>query len=277
MPIKQIAIILVLGVVVAGFILIFGNGQSADQDVSSRDVSAAVKEEAGCTCGCGYTLENCKKYDPNCPVRPGINKKVDELAEEGKTKEEILNILNGGSPVESAPKNLFNSEDPLKGDKDAPVTIVEFSDFQCPFCAKFYSDTFSKIEKEYIQTGKVNLVYRDFPLSFHGNAQKAAEAAECAQEQGKFWDYHDLLFENQPEWSSGGIGELKNYAKEINLNSEEFNECLDSGAMKEEVEEDFQEGSALGVSGTPAFFINGELISGAQPFSVFKEVIEENL
>ena len=92
-------------------------------------------------------------------------------------------------------------DDDFKGDEDAPVTIVEWSDFECPFCTRFYTETLGKLEEKYINTGKVKFVYRDFPLGFHANAQKAAEAAECAGEQGKYWEMHDKLFEKQAEWS----------------------------------------------------------------------------
>ncbi len=165
-------------------------------------------------------------------------------------------------------------DDDVKGDKDAPVTIIEWSDFECPFCARFYRDTLPLIEEEYIKTGKVKLVFRDFPLSFHQNAQKAAEAAECAGEQGKFWEMHDLLFENGVE---GGVTTFKQYAKQLGLNTAKFNECLDSGAMASEVRKDTADGAAVGIQGTPGFLINGKLVSGAQPFSNFKQVIDAEL
>ena len=157
-------------------------------------------------------------------------------------------------------------DDAVKGDEDAPVTIIEWSDFECPFCARFYRDTLPLIEEEYIKTGKVKLVFRDFPLSFHQNAQKAAEAAECAGEQGKFWEMHDLLFEQGVE---GGTVGFKQYAKQLGLNTAKFNECLDSGAMASEVRKDTADGAAAGIQGTPGFLINGKLVSGAQPFSSF--------
>ena len=168
-------------------------------------------------------------------------------------------------------------DDPVKGSADAKITIVEFSDFQCPFCARFYTETLPMIEKNYIDTGKVKLVYRDFPLSFHQNAQKAAEAAECADEQGAFWDYHNSLFENQDEWSSAGAKKFVEYASGFGLDEEEFNDCLDSGKYKDEVQNDFSAGSGYGVSGTPTFFINSVMLVGAQPYSVFQQAIEAEL
>lgn len=165
-------------------------------------------------------------------------------------------------------------DDPIKGDKNAPVTIVEFGDFQCPFCGRFYQQTLPLIEENYIKTGKARLVYRDFPLSFHPMAHKAAEAAGCAYKQGKFWEYHDKLFENQRDLS---IENFKTWAKELGLNTEEFNNCLDQGLMASEVDNDFNQGVSYGVSGTPTFFINGVKVVGAQPFSVFKQVIDQAL
>ncbi len=165
-------------------------------------------------------------------------------------------------------------DDPVKGDPKAPVTIIEFSDFQCPYCARFFEETLPQIDEQYIKTGKVKLVYRDFPLSFHPNAHPAAQAAECADEQGKFWQYHDKIFANQASLSAAN---LKQWAKDLALDTTKFNSCLDSGKYKSEVDKDLSEGSAAGVSGTPAFFIDGELIVGAQPFSVFQQAIEAAL
>lgn len=164
----------------------------------------------------------------------------------------------------------------FKGNPDASVTVVEFSDFQCPFCGRFYKNTLPQIEEEYIKTGKIKFVYRHFPIASHSYAQKAAEAAECAADiagESAFWQLHDKMFENNAFLS---ITNIKKFAREIGLN-ESFDLCLDSGAMRNRVLEDFQEGQQLGVRGTPAFFVNGELISGAQPFSVFKVVIDRKL
>ena len=169
---------------------------------------------------------------------------------------------------------VSEDDDPVEGDPNAPVTIIEFSDFQCPYCGKFYKETLPQITETYIETGKVKLVFRDFPLNFHQYAQKASEAAECADEQGKFWEYHNILFENQDALT---IDDLKQYASDLNLDTEQFNECLDSGKYEEEVKSDMEDGSSYGVSGTPAFFINGQLLSGAQPFSAFQSVIEQEL
>jgi protein-disulfide isomerase len=165
-------------------------------------------------------------------------------------------------------------DDAVKGDPNAPVTIIEWSDYECPFCERFASQTLPAITEQYIETGKVKLVFKDFPLSFHANAQKAAEAAECAGEQDKYYDMHDLLFS---KGVSGGVDAFKAYAAELELDTEKFNDCLDTGKMADEVAEDMQEGVSAGITGTPGFIVNGQQIKGAQPFQVFQQVIESFL
>ncbi|MBI2667714.1 DsbA family protein [Candidatus Woesearchaeota archaeon] len=171
--------------------------------------------------------------------------------------------------------NNITANDKVKGDLNAPVTIIEYSDFECPFCKRFFLETLPLIKKQYIDTGKVKFVYKHFPLSsIHFNAQLAAEASECANEQNKFWEYHDLLFENSPNLRES---DLVRYASQINLDMDKFKGCLKSGRYKGIIGEELREGSKNGVTGTPGFLINGKLISGAQPFNVFKQAIESNL
>jgi protein-disulfide isomerase len=191
--------------------------------------------------------------------------------------------LQGNQPTAdqqpSQPQRIEVSldDDPVKGSSNAKVIIVEFSDFQCPFCARFATQTLPQIEEKYIKTGKVKLVYRDFPLNFHQYAQKAAEAAECADEQGKFWEYHDILFQKLSEWATVGESKFKEYAQQLGLDMQKFNQCLDSGKYANEVQKDYNDGLKYGVSGTPTFFINGIKIVGAQPYSVFEQIIEQEL
>ncbi|OGN09451.1 MAG: hypothetical protein A3C61_01250 [Candidatus Yanofskybacteria bacterium RIFCSPHIGHO2_02_FULL_39_10] len=172
-------------------------------------------------------------------------------------------------------------DDPSLGNKNAKVTIIEFSDYQCPFCRTFWKESFGQLKKEYIDTGKVRLIYRDYPLSFHPMAMPTAQATECADEQGKYWEMHDKVFAEQEKLGQGTVQftvqNLKQWASEIGLNAANFNQCLDSGKYKTEVDKDFNDGSAAGVTGTPSFFINGRLTVGAQPYSVFKSIIEEEL
>jgi protein-disulfide isomerase len=192
--------------------------------------------------------------------------------------------LQGNQPTAnqqpSQPQRIEVSldDDPVKGSQNAKVTIVEFSDFQCPFCQRFFLQTLPQIEEKYIKTGKVRFVYRDFPLtSIHPYAQKAAEAAECAYEQGKFWEYHDILFQKQSEWVVAGESKFKEYAQQLGLDTQKFNQCLDSGKYANEVQKDYNDGLKYGVSGTPTFFINGIEVVGAQPYNVFEQIIEQEL
>ncbi len=174
-------------------------------------------------------------------------------------------------------------DDPSKGSDDAQVVLIEWSDFQCPFCSRFYTETLPSIQSEYIDTGKVKLVYRDFPLSFHAEATPSAEASECADEQDMFWAFHDLLFDNQGSLS---VANYKQWAADLDLDTTQFNDCVDSRKYQQEVQKDFSEGQQSGVSGTPGFVlgivqedgsVSGINIKGAQPYSVFKAAIDNQL
>jgi protein-disulfide isomerase len=179
------------------------------------------------------------------------------------------------------------SDDPVRGNPNAPITIVEFSDFQCPFCARFFAQTLPQIQQDYIDSGKVKLVFRDFPLeSIHANARVASIAGECADDQKMFWQYHDKLFEGQTQWArlsaSDATTTFKQYASELRLNSADFNSCLDSEKYSNEIAQDFQNGANYGVTGTPAFFIGNDkegyvTLIGAKPYSAFQEVIDKEL
>lgn len=191
-------------------------------------------------------------------------------------------IQQGGAVGDDGQKvDVSADDDAFLGDKKAKVVLIEFSDFQCPFCRRFWKEALPLLKKEFIDTGKIKFVYRDFPLSFHPAAQPAAEASECAKEQGKYWELHDKIFEEQEKLGEGtvqfGVSDIKKWAKEIGLNQNQFNECLDSGEYKSEVEKDAADGATAGVNGTPTVFVNGKKIVGAQPFSVFKAAIEAEL
>lgn len=161
---------------------------------------------------------------------------------------------------------------PFRGPAAAAVTIVEFSDFHCPFCRQVLA-TLTQLLSRYGE--KVKLVYRDFPIdSLHPQARKAAEAARCAHDQGKFWEYHDALFANAPKASPE---QLKAYAHQVGLDLPSFDRCVSSGIHAAAVQKDVDEGIRVGVTGTPAFFINGHLLSGAQPLESFVRVIEDEL
>ncbi len=161
---------------------------------------------------------------------------------------------------------------PTLGPASAPITIVEFSDFECPYCGGLFP-TLKEIETKYAD--KIRVVYRQYPLtSLHPHAQKAAEASLCADEQKRFWDFHDSLFGNQQDLT---VDSLKRRAVELKLDAPAFNTCLDSGKHAETIKKDIVEGSRAGVSGTPAIFINGRLLSGNQPYTSIAQVIEDEL
>ena len=207
-------------------------------------------------------------------VRPAIR---DYLVEERTrdAREAFLNRLKEKTPVtvslEPPRHTLAAAASPAKGPENAPIEIVEFSDFQCPYCLAA-NPTVTRILDTY--GDRVRFVYRNYPLPNHPQARPAAEAAQCANAQGRFWPYHDRLFANPSKLSEG---DLKRAAAELGLDTARFNACFDSHQFKETIDADLQVGQDAGVTGTPAFFINGREITGAQPFELFQRIIDEEL
>jgi protein-disulfide isomerase len=190
----------------------------------------------------------------------------------------------GGAPSQPTLVKVSIDDDPIKGDINAPVTIIEFSDYQCPYCKRYNDQVLGKIEEEYISKGKVRYVFRDFPLPFHEKAVPAAVAANCAGEQGKYWEFHNFLFEDPKK--NLEMATILDYAGDLGLDKTKFQACVNDGSQKSEVEKDFKDGQKYGARGTPSFFIgnteegkefNGAIIRGAQPYNVFKEHIEVQL
>lgn len=188
------------------------------------------------------------------------------------------------------PVKISLDDDPVEGDKNAPVTLVEFSDYECPFCKRHFDQTYSQLKKNYIDTGKVKLVFRDFPLSFHDPmATTEAIAANCAREQGgdgTYFKLHDLMFTNTTSNGSGLTkDQLNKFAGDLGLNVDNFKSCVDSQKYKEEVTKDIADGTVAGTSGTPSFIIGkstgseieGKLIVGAQPYAAFQSEIDSLL
>lgn len=188
-----------------------------------------------------------------------------------KTGKNKASLINGENP---AIVEVSADDDPFLGSSGAPVVIIEFSDFECPYCGTFFRNTLPELKEKYINTGKVKFVYRDFPLPSHKNAQAAAEAAQCANDQNKYWEMHNKIFENQEAIAKN---DLINYAASLGLNENDFKKCFGDGKYAKEVKADLNDGSRLGVDGTPTFFINGQKLVGAQPFSAFEKIIEEIL
>ena len=192
-------------------------------------------------------------------------------------------IADLGAGVDDQPSipervNLEVGDSPSIGSADAPVTIIEFSDYQCPFCGRFWEQTLPSLQREYIDTGKVRLAFKDFPLeSIHQEALPAAHAARCAREQGgdeMYFKYHDIVFQNQQSLSSANY---QRWASQLGLDSTKFSECMSSNKYLGAIRQDLRDGSAGGIQGTPGFFVNGVLVSGAQPFTVFQQIIESEL
>jgi protein-disulfide isomerase len=181
-------------------------------------------------------------------------------------------------PAPAAPVDVEIGDAYFKGEKGAEVEIIEFSDFECPFCGRFYTQTMGQLVENYVDTGKAVIAFKHLPLPFHSNAQKASEATECAGNVGgadAFWAMHDAIFENQASGMS--VAQLKGYAGDIGLDQDDFDSCLDNGDTEAKVKAHAAEAAKLGASGTPTFFVNGVKLVGAQPYAAFEAAIEAAL
>jgi protein-disulfide isomerase len=218
-----------------------------------------------------------------------------QVTEIQKDLAEIKKLLEQGARAPAAApaaagfrtQTISIGDSPFKGKVDAPITVVEYSDYQCPFCARSYRDVMPKLQEEYIDTGKLRFVMREYPLSsIHKNATNASMAALCADDQGKYWEMHDLLFENQKQL---GVDNLKSFASTIGLDTASFNECLDSKKTSGQVQKDMASASKLGMGGTPGFFIGltdltdpdkvelSVYLKGAKPIDSFRASIDDLL
>lgn len=206
-------------------------------------------------------------------VKPILENMMKQEAQKGAVMTYIENLKKEANVkiLLEEPKVEVKAEGPSKGPADAPVTIVEFSDFECPYCSRA-AQTIDKVVEN--NAGKVRLVFRSYPLPFHKKAKKASEAALCANEQGKFWQMHDAMFGDQQKLD---VPDLKATAKTLGLDSAAFDTCLDSGKYAAQVDADMKVGQEAGVEGTPAFFINGRLVSGARPYEDFQAIVEQEL
>jgi protein-disulfide isomerase len=199
-----------------------------------------------------------------------------EAAKPSNDNKELALVEESINPSIIFPK--INDSDAVLGDQNAPVTIFIYGDYQCPVCKVMFDEVERKIQKDYVETGKVKLIFRDFPLDqIHPYARAAAEAVACANEQGKFWEYHDVLFERQENLSETDFIAL---AQELGLDKNQFEFCYNARKYQKEVQSDLESGIKAGVQGTPATFINNEFISGisrVEPYQIFKTAIEEQL
>ncbi len=176
-------------------------------------------------------------------------------------------------------KKITNGHFPVKGNSNAKVKIVEFADFRCPFCERFFTDTEGQLIKDYVDTGKVAFIFRQY--EFLGAASVVAgNAAECANEQGKFWEYHDWLYKNQPDESDTSMfntDSMTTAAVSLGMNGDQFRSCLSANKYNANLQKDLSEGQSIGVSGTPTFYVNGQQLVGAQPYTAFKAIIDTEL
>jgi len=200
---------------------------------------------------------------------------------------QVLRLLSQrppqGAVVTSGPVRTSVADAPMLGSADAPVTLVEFSDYQCPFCQRFFATTLPALKRDYIDAGKIRYVFRDYPLEMHAQARQAAEAAHCAGEQGKYWEMHDALFQNQEGLTPPQLAE---HAHSVGVDDTAFAACLASGRYAALVTRGLADGAAAGVQGTPAFVVGrtqagdvveGTPIRGAQPLETFRRIIDQLL
>ena len=233
------------------------------------------------------------------PVQPGssqsddlkaLRKEIEALKEEQRgMRREIQDLVNslrersGAATRDVRDVTISLGRSPSQGSDNAVLTLVEFSDYQCPFCGRYARETSPQLRKDYVSTGKLKYVFRDFPLEgIHRDAFKAAEAAHCAGEQGKYWEMHDRLFANQ---AALGAAQLSLHAQALGVDPQQFRQCLDSGKYAAEIRKDLAEGQKAGVRGTPTFFLGvadakgsqmrvAKMLVGAQPYVSFREAIE---
>lgn len=188
----------------------------------------------------------------------------------------------GAAPDITTPVDVAVGHLPPQGDPGAKIKIIEFADFQCPFCEQFFTQTEPQVIKDYVNTGKAVFYFRHYAFldqatdSAGPESTQAANASECANEQGKFWQYHDYLYSHQGQEDSGtfSIDNLKGFASTLGLNTDQFNSCLDAKKFQSNVDKDVADAGTAGVSGTPSIFVNGMLFSGACPYSDIKQAID---
>jgi len=251
-------------------------GLSAAQKTTALE----ILRDTGCTCGCGMKIAECRVNDKNCPRSPGLAAQVIAGVKAGTSADEIRKSMatpkaapptRAKRPVLGEQVTIPTAGSPFKGPKDAKVTIVEFSDFQCPYCSRAIPWVDS-ILKAY--PNDVKLVFKQYPLPFHKQAKMAAEAGLAAHQQGKFWELHDKMFANYRELSRDNVVA---WAKELGLDEGKIAAALDAGTYSKAVDKDMADGQKVGVRGTPTFFLNGKLYGGGRDLASVKPVIDKEI
>ncbi len=246
---------------------------------AQKQAALKMLRERGCTCGCGMKVAECRVKDPKCFYSHGISEMVVKGFKDGKTPDQVAKVVEAsaiGRP-RAEPKLLDDPVEiptagaPSKGPNDARITIVEFSDFECPYCAKASSEI-AQLMSDYPKD--VKLIYKQFPLETHPHARMAAQAALAAQEQGKFWELHDRMFANYRQLSREHVA---SWAQELGVDLAKFNAGMDSKVIATRIEKDLHDGEYAGVNGTPTFFINGQRYNGPPTVSALKGVLDQEL
>lgn len=248
----------------------------SDLTEAQRTLALEIMEEEGCPCGCGQTIADCRNNDMDCLVSPSLEVQVVSLVKQNKSEADIKSALS--VPPEVQRYTVSTGDDPVRGPADAPVTLVEFGDFACGFTARGYV-TVEKLMVDY--DGKLRFIYKDFQ-TMGGWSPKAMTASECAYEQGndEFWYFYNKLFQGRNSNSISGANidsKVIEWASEANLNADAFKNCYDSQESLPAIQRDIQEGGKLGITITPTFYINGRKLVGAQPYHVFKSIIDAEL
>lgn len=250
------------------------NGLSAEQ----KATTLKLLRERGCSCGCNMKVAQCRIEDPSCSYSTGLAQIIIAAIREGKSPSEALTLADGSRYAKGPSRKLLDDAvdipiggSPSAGPAAAPITIVEFSDFQCPYCAQA-APQIGALQRLYPQ--QVKLVFKQFPLETHPNAGIAAAAALAAQKQGKFWQMHDALFANRTNLSRANLMAL---AQANGLDVKRFEEDMDSTGVQESIVRDTQDGDRAGVEGTPTIFINGQKFNGPIEVSALRPILEDTL
>ncbi len=251
---------------------------SADELVKKKQQEFAAKIPDPSDAQVQSVYEQAKASGQQLPPLEQVKGDIVTYLKTPKMRDDLVNYYEGVKKDQKVkmlllpPQVTVEATGPARGPKGAPITIVEFSDFQCPYCIQA-EKTVSELLKAY--PDKIRLVYRDFPLPSHPLAPKAAEASHCADAQGKYWELHDRMFGAEGKIE---VGDLKKLAREIQgLDGDKFDKCLDGGEMKKVVDAHHAAGEKIGISGTPAFFVNGRFLNGAMPLQEFKSIIDADL
>jgi len=253
-----------------------GNVDISDLTPVQKKAVLKLLREQDCSCRCGMKAAECIMKDPNCSYSRALAKIAIQGVKDGKSLIEISKLMDA-SPKAHRPKLLEDAVKipvagaPVRGPEDARITLVEFSDFECPYCSAAVKQV-DAVMAAYPKD--VKLIYKQFPLSMHPHAEMAAEASLAARDQGKFWEMYEALFRNFRQLSKPKIAEL---AKEIGLDMNQFNADLNSGKYKKEVEKDIADGEAANVYGTPAFYINGKQYNGEVSLAALKPIFANEL